>query len=160
MKLFCFSIFILALSQIKAQPASGVIFGVIRTDSSGSPIANATIALGHTSYIAYTDKKGAYRLSHIPPGVYQLRISAPGYRAMLYDNLTVISDLRLDFSIKLKGDEGQPNLVGTIRLRPLPAAPRPKENPMLFYRPDSTVDFKLRIVNPEKPKDSSRARRK
>jgi hypothetical protein len=160
MRVFCLSIFILALSQIKAQPATGVINGVIRTDSSASPIANATIALEHTSYIAHTDKEGAYRLSRILPGVYQLRISAPGYRTMLYDNLTVPRNLHLNFSIKLKGDEGMPNTVSTMRLGPLPDPPPLKEDPMLFYQPDSTIDFKLRIVNPEKSQDSIRARRK
>ena len=160
MKIFYLSIFLLAFSQIKAQPATGVMIGVIKTDSSGSPIANATIALEHTSYIAHTDKEGAYALTGILPGVYQLRISAPGYRSMLYDNLMIIPNLRLNFSIKLNSDEGRPNIVGTMRLAPLPAYPSLKEDPMLIYQPDSTIDFKLRIVNPEKPPDSKRAKQK
>ena len=140
--------------------STGVIFGVIRTDSSGSPIANARIALEHTSFVTLTNKDGAYRLSGVPAGVYQLRISAPGYRAMLYDNLTIIPGIRLDFSIKLRMDEGRPNIVGTMRLAPLPNAPRLKEDPILIYQPDSTIDFKLRIVNPEKSRDSTQRKRK
>jgi hypothetical protein len=159
-KALCLWIFILSSSHINAQSATGVIFGEIRTDSSGSPIANARIALEHTSFVTLTNKDGAYRLPGVPTGVYQLRISAPGYRAMLYDNLTIIPGIRLDFSIKLRVVEGRPNIVGTMRLAPLPKAPRLKEDPILIYQPDSTIDFKLRIVNPEKSRDSTQRERK
>ena len=158
-RVLCICIVILTSSRINAQSATGLVFGKIRADSSGLPIANARIALEHTSFVVHANKDGAYRLPGIPVGAYQFRISAPGYRTMLYDNLAVIPGLRLDFSIKLRSDEGQPNIVSTMRLGPLPGHSGLKDDPILIYQPDSGIDFKLRTVNPEKSKDTSRTKR-
>ena len=160
MKILCVTLIFLTFSQVVAQPTTGIIKGVISTDSSGSPIVGATIALEQTSHRAHTNKDGAYQLTGIPPGRYVLSISAPGYRGWRYQNLTVLESLRLNFSIKLKSDEGSPQVISTMRLAPIAPPPALSEDRMLFYQPDSTIAFKLRIVNPEKPLDSSATRRK
>ena len=146
MKVLFISLMLLAYSQVQAQTATGVIRGVITTDSSGSPIANVTIALTHTSFVTQTDKNGVYRLTGIPPGIYQLKITAPGYSGWLFDEVVVAENIPLVFSLKLKGD---PHILNTFRLRPPPTIPQLKEDRILIYQPDSTIDFKLRIVNPE-----------
>ena len=160
MKILSLSLLVLGFCQAMAQPTTGLIRGVISTDLSGSPIVGATIALEHTSYVARTDKDRAYRLTGIPPGVYVLRISAPGYRGWQYQNLTVPENLRLNCSIKLKSDEGSPGTISTLRLAPIPPAPTLKDDRILIYQPDSSIHFKLRTVNPNEGLDSSRARRR
>ena len=160
MKVLFISLMSLAYCQVQAQQGTGVISGVITSDSSGAPITNATIALTNTAFVTHTDQKGAYRLAKIPAGVYELRISASGFRGMLYEDLTVPNGIHHVFSIRLRSDVGNSHIFSTTRLGPLPPAPSIKEDRILIYQPDSTMDFKLKIVNPEKSVDSSGTRRK
>ena len=160
MKTLLISFALLAMLPTQDQRPNGTISGVITSESSGAAIANATIALSHSSFVTHTDKNGAYRLSNIPSGVYDLTISAPGYVKMVYSELMVPSSIRHVFSIKLRDDGGKPGQSIAIKLSPLPELPAITEDRMLFYQPDSTVDFKLRIVNPEsKSRDSSATKR-
>ena len=160
MKVLFTAFILLTFSEVQAQSATGIIRGVITTDSSGTPIANATIALTHTPFITQTEKNGAYQLRGIPPGVYQLKITAPGYNGWLFDELMVPKSIPLVFSLRLKGNGGGSGIINTLRLRPIPSIPQITEDRMLFYQPDSSIDFKLRIVNPEKSLDSSVTRKK
>jgi tetratricopeptide (TPR) repeat protein len=57
--------------------------GVVR-DSSGHPVAGATVCLQDKdaqAFTAHTDSAGVYRFSEVQQGVYSLRAEMPGYRA-------------------------------------------------------------------------------
>ncbi len=145
MRVLRITLILLAFSQSQAQPASGVISGVITSGSSGLPVANATVTLTNTSFLAHTDTNGFYRLSNIPSGVYELRVSAAGFMRMICYDLTVTKSVPVVVPIKLSPGSQSGDITSTMRL----VQPQVTEDRMLFYQPDSTIDFKLKIVNPE-----------
>ena len=151
---------LLALLPTQLFTQTGLIRGTVTAESSGKPIDNATITLSHSSYVAHTDAKGAYRLSTITPGIYDLTIAAPGYVRLVYKEMTVPPAVPMVLAVKMRSDGGKPGQSIAIKVSSLPDLPKISEDKMLFYEPDSTLHFKLRIVNPEKSHDSSAARRK
>jgi hypothetical protein len=153
-------VLLLTFSLVLAQSQTGTIRGVITADSAGTPIAGATVELTHTLFVTQTDKNGSCHLKGLPQGIYQLKITAPGYDGWLFDEVTVPKSIPLVFSLRLKGNGGGSGIINTPRLRPLSSLPQPTEDRMLFYQPDSSVDFKLRMVNPEKSMESRAPRKK
>jgi hypothetical protein len=84
---------ILAPAIGKAQTqTTGAITGRV-TDSSAAVISNASVTLtsratgGQTD--STTDQAGNYRFNLLPPGSYQLRFSAPGFKTAIPAELTV-----------------------------------------------------------------------
>ena len=155
MKPFFISIFILAFSHVQAQPATGVISGVVTSRSTGVPIPGARITLTHTLVLAHTDTNGAFRLSNIPTGVYELRVSAAGYLKMVCYDLAVAETFPAVVPIKLETGYDS-TVTTTMRI----TTPREIKDRALYYRPDSTIDYKLIIVDPTKSRDSSEMRKK
>ncbi|HWE00956.1 MAG TPA: carboxypeptidase regulatory-like domain-containing protein [Tepidisphaeraceae bacterium] len=81
----------LKLTQIVTGSVSGLI-----TDTSGNPIANATVALTlsvspntSSSLTATTDSSGHYTLATVPAGTYVVRAQATGYTAASSASFTV-----------------------------------------------------------------------
>lgn len=68
---------------------TGKLAGIITEGGSGEPVVGANIILKGTYQGAATDKDGAYFILNIPPGVYEVDISAIGYT-----NVTVL-DIRI-----------------------------------------------------------------
>jgi hypothetical protein len=88
--LVCF--LFLSLVPVQAQFTDGDIAGTI-TDSSGAAIVGATVTVknvqtGHLDK-AQTDKIGYYRVQHLPPGTYQLRIEVTGFKGMVLNDIAV-----------------------------------------------------------------------
>jgi outer membrane cobalamin receptor len=81
--------FMLVAAVCAAQARTGQVAGVV-TDPGGARVAHASVVLaapsGAVVSAAETDAAGAYRLEGVPPGVYELRVSAEGFRA---DVLTI-----------------------------------------------------------------------
>lgn len=78
----------LSVSQI----TTGTILGAIK-DSSGGTVANATVqakavATNQTREIK-TDQDGAYILTNLPIGEYELSVSAPGFRTEVNKGITL-----------------------------------------------------------------------
>ncbi len=71
---------------------TGAIAGRV-TDSSGAVIPNADITLTSkatgTEAVVTTDQTGNYRFNLLPPGAYQLRFSAKGFKTSVPPDLTV-----------------------------------------------------------------------
>src|SRR5690349_17472466 len=67
---------------LPAQETTAGIQGTVR-DSSGGHVANATVELTSPSLIGsrrvQTDSAGAYRFSALPPGDYELSVTAKGF---------------------------------------------------------------------------------
>ena len=155
MKVICIPILLLALSQVHAQPTARTISGLITSRSAGTPIPNAMVTLAHTSFIAHTDSSGTFRLYDIPAGVYELRVSASGFTKLVCYDLVVPENAPVVVPIKL--DAGYDSTItSTMRI----ASPPEIKDRILYYRPDSTIDFKLRTVDPTKSRDSSKVRKK
>lgn len=72
-----------------AQEADrGTISGILTEGWEGRPLAGATVVVRGTTLAVTTDAQGRFRLTGMPPGVYTLQFSAPGYvRAALTEVL-------------------------------------------------------------------------
>ncbi|MGH9631875.1 MAG: carboxypeptidase regulatory-like domain-containing protein, partial [Bryobacteraceae bacterium] len=91
----------------QAQINSGDITGTV-TDASGGRLASARIAATEVSRgvtrSAQTDTSGDYRLSLLPPGLYRVRVEAPGFAATVVENVevrvgdTVVLPIRMEVS--------------------------------------------------------------
>ena len=63
----------------RADAQMGTIKGVVK-DSLGAPLEFVNVGLRETKLGAYTDNKGAFALTDVPVGTYELVISHVGYR--------------------------------------------------------------------------------
>ncbi len=73
-----------------AQNATATVQGTV-TDGSGAPVAGATITLrGAQTYTATTDSTGAFSVTDIAPGVYQLSATKPGYEVATASDFAVL----------------------------------------------------------------------
>lgn len=88
---------------IVAQSAiTGSIAGKV-TDTSGAPVANATVNLrGAATYIAASDAKGAFQIENITPGIYSVVISKPGYNSENEANFAVVAGSSQNLNIALQ----------------------------------------------------------
>ncbi len=68
----------------RADAQVGTIKGVVE-DSLGAPLEFVNVGLSETKLGAYTDNKGAFTLTNVPVGTYELVISHVGYRVFKQD---------------------------------------------------------------------------
>jgi hypothetical protein len=92
-KLGYFLIVLMASSPVFAARV-GVISGYIR-DGSGSPQMGAVVDIYTTAttvgYIAYTDAQGFYSANNLPPGKYQVKVTAGSFLPSLRENVKLNS---------------------------------------------------------------------
>ena len=76
-----------------AQEVTAAINGTI-TDPSGAPIAGATVTATDTArgttYTAETNSDGAYYLTHVPIGTFQVKVEAKGFRTALHSPFALV----------------------------------------------------------------------
>ena len=76
-------LFISASSLSYGQILTGKITGVV-TDEEGSPLPGVTVEASSPSLMgretAITSGKGTYRLANLPPGLYQVVFTMPGFQ--------------------------------------------------------------------------------
>ncbi len=96
-----FSILILSISGA-AHAQSGIISGKVTTSDDGSPLQGANVYIEGTYFGAATDREGNYRISKIPSGSYELKVSYMGYETITR-NVTIRSGRTLseDFSLEI-----------------------------------------------------------
>jgi hypothetical protein len=92
-KLGYFLIVLMASSPVFAARV-GVISGYIR-DGSGSPQMGAVVDIYTTAttvgYTAYTDAQGFYSANNLPPGKYQVKVTAGSFLPSLRENVKLNS---------------------------------------------------------------------
>ena len=104
--IFCFSIFNIALSDIK-------LHGFIKDASSGGPLIGANVIIEGTSIGSATDENGKYELNNVDSGAIVIKATYIGYVSqtdtlLIEDNQTEIS---LDFDLKYTTIEGSEVIV-------------------------------------------------
>ena len=76
-----------------AQEVTAAINGTI-TDPSGAPIAGATVTATDTArgttYTGETNSDGAYYLTHVPIGTYEVKVEAKGFRTALHSSFELV----------------------------------------------------------------------
>lgn len=121
---------ILFLAVSFPQTPTGTISGRVTDQDTGDPLMAARIILWNTEFKTLTTEDGSFMLKRVPVGTYELRVSAEEHVPVIYKDITVRSDSVVQLTI------------GLLKVPPYD----PK---MKFYRPDSTIDYKIRIYNPE-----------
>jgi hypothetical protein len=91
--------------SMHAQFTDGDIAGTI-SDPSGAAIVGATVNVtnlqtGHVD-TAQTDKIGYYHVAHLPPGAYQVRIEAAGFKVTILNNVPVNASATTPANAKLQ----------------------------------------------------------
>jgi hypothetical protein len=92
-----FIINLLALSQ------SGLVKGRIYNVSNNEPIGQAKIQIIELTKGTISDDNGLYEFTSIPPGVYSFKATAPGYRELIFNEITVTNarSVDLDFAMEV-----------------------------------------------------------
>jgi len=93
-----------------AGSSNGAISGSV-TDSTGAPIANATVSYSGGSTTATTNSSGAYTLS-VAPGTYSVIATATGYQSSTQSNVTVTSGASTAINFSLSQTVG--TISGTV----------------------------------------------
>ena len=153
--MLAFTVLILPFSQ--PQSWTGNIRGTVTSKSTGERIVHARVSLDPSPYETYTDSNGVYRLAQIPAGVYSLTLSAPGYARLIFRQLIIAQYAPLVLDAKLGDSASSSDSVVVVKLSVSSGDRRVMNDKMKFYRPDSTIDYKIRIVNPQTPVRGNRS---
>ena len=70
-------VLVISLSLYGAD--NGKIYGVVKSEKTGSPLVGVSVFLENTDYGAYTDKQGFYIINKIPQNKYKIVCEMIGY---------------------------------------------------------------------------------
>jgi len=89
------------LCTLKASPVVGTVNGQV-SEGAGLPVSGARVILsGPTNSLLLTDAQGAFTLSDLPAGSYQLRVEAGGYFIQL-SSFTIDKRGKLPITVTLR----------------------------------------------------------
>ncbi len=87
-----------------ADTVTGQVVGWVVDAQTGKPVAGATVTASSPAWIdqtVTTDAKGYYVLSMLPPAIYTITASAPGYGKLAPSDVRVMLDWRSRNDFKL-----------------------------------------------------------
>ncbi|HEY4651589.1 MAG TPA: TonB-dependent receptor [Pontibacter sp.] len=88
------------LAQVQAQTTSAKITGTV-SDTTGSPVEYATVALLNTTKGTATDAKGSFSITGLKPGKYTVIVSVVGYQTQRQEIQLADREAReLDFALQ------------------------------------------------------------
>src|SRR6202050_240715 len=79
----CLIISLLTVSRLSAQSPGSTLSGSVRDSATGKPIPGVSVFLNSTSKGTVTHDDGAFAIYGIPPGRYELIVSAIGYATLV-----------------------------------------------------------------------------
>ncbi len=110
--------FVLCAAPALAQNITGTILGTI-TDNSGAVVAGAEVLVTdkatNQALSARTNEDGLYQAPSLKPGVYQIKVSAPGFKTAVREGVTlrVEDKLRLNFTLETGEVTAMVSITGT-----------------------------------------------
>ena len=134
----CATALLLSLSvPVAAQELRGSVRGTV-SDSSGSVVAGATVALRNVNTGVETTKQtsdqGTYLFDFVSPGMYSMKVELQGFRSFVQENIRV--QTRSDVTVDAKMEVG--SLSETIRVEESPVAVQFNKTTM-----ETTLDTKM-----------------
>lgn len=107
-----------AAAAAAAQDLDDVSISGRVTDPNGLAIAGATVTAGETATgverTVTTNDEGRYRLIELKPGIYKVKVSAPGFGAKERVDLTTVSGQALQLDFNLAPADVQAQTVVTV----------------------------------------------
>jgi hypothetical protein len=107
------------ITAVYAQNSGGAIGGTV-SDPQGAVIASAEIIVDntgtHETRHVVSSSSGFYTATNLTPGIYDLRVSSPGFSNVLRKDVEVQvgSEIVLNFELKVGAASEQVEVVGTV----------------------------------------------
>jgi hypothetical protein len=104
-----------------AQLTEGTIAGAV-TDASGAAVAGASVKITNlqtgSTNDTKTDNIGYYRQLHLPPGTYQVRMEAQGFKTTVLENIVINVDTttRADAKLQVGATQQTVEVTDTVGL--------------------------------------------
>ncbi len=100
--LFFLLSFIFFISISNAQNGNGIIYGKVIDAISRQPVPGATIAIVNTTFGNVADENGDYRITSLPLGTYQVKVTSIGYDAVVKSDVVVnfAKPIELNFELR------------------------------------------------------------
>src|SRR5580700_3238907 len=93
---------------------TGSINGIV-TDHSGAALPGATVTATGTTLVGeevqVTGEQGLYRFPTLPPGVYKITFTAPGFATVIHDAITINSGFAAEINVELNVATQQQTVV-------------------------------------------------
>ncbi len=102
-------LFIVLTTAVLTAGTTGKIAGRIVDQARGEALPGVNVTVAGTTLGAASDLNGYYTILQVPPGVYELHVSAIGYSRLTVQDVRVLIDqtTRLDFSLKMEVISGE-----------------------------------------------------
>src|SRR5256885_17070529 len=92
-----------------SQEVTAAIVGTV-VDPSGAPIKDATVTATDTERgtvrTAQTNDAGAYNITRVPVGTYEVKVSAPGFQTAVHPTLTLVLNQTARIDVQMKMGQG------------------------------------------------------
>ena len=100
---------IMAISCPLWSGTTGKIAGTVIDEQNGEPLAGANVVVQGTEWGAAANLNGQFTILHLPPGLYNLKISVMGYATTTVTEVRVDIDqtARVDVALNMVAVEGQ-----------------------------------------------------
>jgi hypothetical protein len=96
---------VLLVNVAYAQQPVGIVQGTVKDLNTQELLEGVTVGIPGTSYAAFTDNRGSYRISGIPTGSYTVRASLVGYKAVVKYNINITSGNAQILTIEMEQDQ-------------------------------------------------------
>jgi outer membrane receptor protein involved in Fe transport len=93
---------VLAFSSFLFAGTTGKLSGKVTDAETGEPILGANIVIEGTYHGAASDMEGYYFINNIPPGKYNVIISAIGFQKIIVKDIFIKIDLTINLDVELK----------------------------------------------------------
>ncbi|MCL5030707.1 MAG: TonB-dependent receptor [Bacteroidetes bacterium] len=118
-KIFYFLLFLALCPALLNAGTRGRIKGKVVDSQTGEGLIGANVVIVGTTMGANTDANGEFLLQNVEPGVYSLRASYVGYKAITLTDVRVNADLTAYVSISLPSEDIQVGTVTIVAQKPL-----------------------------------------
>lgn len=106
-----------AAVDTSSESGRGVVKGVVRDASDGTPLEFASIFVEGTNFGASAGEGGLFELRNVPPGRYNLRFSFVGYIPRTVYEVQISRNRDIRINVELEPDATE---LGEITIRPSP----------------------------------------
>lgn len=97
-----------------SQAASGTIAGVVTDSATGAPIAGAGVSTTPAAGSATANATGAFTITGVPAGVYEVEAAATGYESQSVANVTVTAGQTTSVQLQLSQGAATASVTGRV----------------------------------------------